>query len=793
MNNSAPGPCRQSGFPIRFALGLAVLVIVAVAATVRPSAATAQTETPVLGVVRDPSGEPLPGARITVGGVEAAVTDPAGHFRITLEPGSRTLVVEHPAYPRLVHSLTIAEIPLDLELQLRRVASIEESVTVVGIRAGQDVPVTTRDIDREELAELSYGQDVPALLQYTPSMTWYSDSGVASNYSYFSLRGIQQSRINMTFDGAPLNDPAEHALFFNNFHDFTSAVDSVQIQRGVGTSSVGTPAYGGSVNFASLPPAPQAGGRARLAFGSYDTAGGSIAYESGIFDNGLFVSGRFSYSNTEGYRERSGSEHDTVFLNAGWQGERSQLKFVSFSGRERSQLAYLAVDPDTLAENRRFNPLTEEDRDRFGQRFAQLQYTSAVGEASLLTASAYYNGADGWFQLWDDPVAQQDLLRFGIDQGFYGGMVTLSTGTDTLSATVGLHANDFSGDHFLDSDADGRLYRNTGHKQTVNAFGKMEYDLGSTLLFADLQLRRADFTYDGDIDLGSVDWTFLDPKVGVRRILAPGLSLYGSIGRAQREPARLDLLLGEDNATIQHDLEAVMPESVVDVEAGINYSTPRVALQANAYFMEFRDEIALTGELSDIGLPLRRNVDRSYRRGVEVDLKWMPLPRWTLRHSLNLSRNRIQEWTQFYDVFNESGDWVGSEPMTYRDVPHLLTPSVLLNLGVEYAHQNTSVTLMGRSVSHAQLDNTGLEAFRTPSYANVDLLASQGLGRWWPRSEPRLRLFMNNLLNSTDQYPSGYSYQFLNRDSAGRDTLDGIPFYYPLATFNATVTLEFGF
>jgi iron complex outermembrane receptor protein len=793
MRTSASEPYRKSGFPIRFTSGVARLAILVVAAAAHPSAEAAQSSTLVHGVVRAPSGEPIQGARIAVDGVEAAITGPDGRFRVTLEPGTRTLVVDHPAYRRLVHSLTIAERPVDLDLQLRRVVSVEESVTVVGIRAGQDVPVTTRNIDREELEGLTYGQDVPALLQYTPSMTWYSDSGAGSNYSYFSLRGIQQTRINMTFDGAPLNDPAEHALYFNNFHDFTSAVDSVQIQRGVGTSSVGTPAYGGSVNFASRPPAPQPGGRARLVLGSYDTAGGSVAYESGIFDNGLFVSGRFSYTNTEGYRERSGSEHDTVFLNAGWQGERSQLKFVGFSGRERSQLAYLAVDPDTLAENRRFNPLTEEDRDRFGQRFAQVQYTSTVGDASLLTASAYYNGADGWFQLWDDPVAQQDLLRFGIDQGFYGGMVTLSTGNDRLAATVGLHANDFSGDHFLDSAADGRLYRNTGHKQTVNAFGKVEYDLGSTLLFGDLQLRWAGFTYDGDIDLGSVDWTFLDPKVGVRRILAPGLSLYGSAGRAQREPARLDLLLGEDNATIRHDLEAVMPESVVDVEAGINYNTPRVALQANAYFMEFRDEIALTGELSEIGLPLRRNVDRSYRRGVEVDLRWMPLPRWTLLHSLNLSRNRIREWTQFYDVFNRSGDWVGSDPITYRGVPHLLTPSVLLNLGVEYAHRDTSVMLMGRSVSHAQLDNTGLEAFQTPSYANIDLLASQGLGRWWPRSEPRLRLFINNLLNSTDQYPSGYSYQFINRDGAGRDTLDGIPFYYPLATFNATVALEFGF
>ena len=793
MSISTTTTRHTSGFPFRTVSVVTCLTIAMVAGAPNAPAEAAQTPTTVGGVVRAPSGEPVSHARIAVDGDELAVTDVEGRFLVTLEPGTRVLVVQHPAHQTVVQSVTTTVSPLELEVQLPWLTSVKESVTVVGIRAGQDVPVTTRNIDQEELADLSYGQDVPALLQYTPSMSWYSDAGTGSNYSYFSLRGIQQTRINMTFDGAPLNDPAEHALYFNNFHDFTSGVDSIQIQRGVGTSSVGTPAYGGSVNFASPPPAPRPGGQARLVFGSYDTARASVAYESGIFDNGLFVSGRVSYANTDGYRERSGTEHDTVFLNAGWQGDRSQLKLVSFSGRARSQLAYLAVEPQVLAENRRFNPLTEEDRDQFGQRFAQLQYTSDVGDASLLTASVYYNGADGWFQLWDDPVAQQDLLRFGIDQGFYGGMATLGTTTERLSATAGFHANDFTGDHFLDSTASGRQYLNTGHKQTVNAFGKVEYDFGDTLLYGDLQLRWAEFAYDGDVDLGSVDWTFLDPKVGVRRILSPGLSLYASVGRAGREPARLDLLLGEDNATIPHDLEAVKPESVVDLETGLNYNTPRVALQANAYFMEFRDEIALTGELSDIGLPLRQNVDRSYRRGVEVDLRWMPLPRWSLLHSLNLSRNRIDEWTQFYDVYDDQGAWVGSEPITYRDVPHLLTPNVLLNLGVEYAVQDTSLTLMSRYVSHAQLDNTGLEDFRTPSYGNLDLRASQGLGRWWPGAEPRLRLFINNLLNSTKQLPSGYSYQFINRDPAGQDTLDGIPFYYPLATFNATVTLEIGF
>ncbi len=673
--------------------------------------------------------------------------------------------------------------------ELETTPAIEDTITVLGIRAGDELPVTKTNLDAQQIDTLSYGQDVPQLLQYTPAMNWYSDSGTGSNYSYFSMRGIQQTRINMTFDGAPLNDPAEHAVYFNNFHDFTNTVDSIQIQRGVGTSSVGSPSFGGSVNFASSPPAQDRSGDLGLALGSYDTKRASFGYESGVFENGFSVGGRFSYADTDGYRDNSGTEHQTGFIDAGWQGERSSLKLVSFFGEVETQLAWLAVEPEILAENRRFNPLDEEERDNFGQNFAQLKYTRALRNDTLLTASLYYNGADGWFRLWDDPQAKNELLQFGIDQSFIGTMVTASKSFDRLSATLGAHFNDFSGDHTLDTEG-ARIYENTGYKQTANAFGKAEYRLGDWLLFGDLQLRWAEFSYKGDIDLGSVAWTFLDPKVGVRRFVSPRLSTYASLGRAQREPARLDLLLGEDNATVPHDLEAVRPEEVLDFEAGLDLNTPELALTANIYAMEFTDEIALTGELSEIGLPIRTNVDESYRRGLEVDLKWQASERWALLHSSNLSRNRIREWTQFYDVYDEQGSWIDSEPITYRDVPPLLTPEVIVNLGVEWARGGTSVALMGRYVDDAQLDNTGLERFRLPSYTNVDLRTSVNLGRWWAAANPRLTLFVNNLFDNDDQYPSGYSYQFLNQDSTGGQTLDGIPYYYPLATRNAVLTLE---
>lgn len=675
------------------------------------------------------------------------------------------------------------------EEQEEQVLTAVETVEVVGIRAGIDMPVTTTDLNRMKLDRISYGQDVPQLLQYTPSMNWYSDSGTGSNYSYFTLRGIQQTRINMTYDGAPLNDPAEHALYFNNFHDFINEVDSVQIQRGVGTSTVGSPAFGGSVNFASRPPAARAGLTGRVQLGSYNTTRASLGAQTGSFGGGFWASGRYSYADTDGYREHSGSRHNTLFLNAGWEGPRSSLKFTGFSGNEQQQLAWLAVDPDTLAQNRRFNPLDEEERDSFGQDFAQVRYMRDLGNDWLGTASLYYNGADGWFRLWDSP-AQNELLQFGIDQGFWGSMVTATKTSDRVTATFGAHYNDFSGDHTLDIEG-ARIYANTGFKKTANAFAKTEYRTGDWILFGDVQLRWAEFRYEGDIDLGSVTWTFLDPKIGLRYLLSPTSSLYASVGRAQREPARLDMLAGEDNATVPHDLAAVKPEKVLNFEAGFGLRTGRVALQANLYAMEFTNEIALTGELSNIGLPIRTNVDDSYRRGIEVDLRWRFAREWTLLHSLNLSRNRIASWTQYYDVFNSQGAWIGSEPIVFTNVRPLLSPEAIANVGAEWSRGSTAVSVMGRYVSESQLDNTGLSEFRTPSFTSVDVHATVSLGRWWPSGGPRLNVFVNNLFSNDDQLPSGYSYQYISRDSTGRDSFEGTPFFYPLATRNIIVSVDF--
>lgn len=666
-----------------------------------------------------------------------------------------------------------------------------ESIVVQAIRADAAVPITKKDIDRDAIERLDYGQEMPALLQQAPSMTHYSDSGLGVGYSYFYIRGIQQTRVNMTLDGAPLNEPEDSALYFTDFGGFAGALSSIQIQRGVGASTVGTASFGGSINFASVDPEDEAAMAAQLGVGSFDSRRGSLDLHSGRLAGGVALYGRIAYQQADGFREHSGVRQRTFFFGATRAGERSLLKLSGFSGDERSQLAFLASERDVLERNPRDNPLDAAERDHFGQDFLQAQYTRFVGASSSLAVQGYYNGAGGWYRLWDDPQARAALLQYGLDWRLIGGLLSFDHARERLSVTWGVHANDFDSRHAQDVQGGPHRYDNRGFKSEANTFAKLGYQLGRWHLYGDAQLRHARFRYDGDVALGSVSWTFFNPKLGARYRLSPRLALYASAGRALREPARMDMLSGEDDATVVHDLRAVRPERLVDYEAGAEYRGEKVELQLVAYAMELRHEIALSGELSEIGLPLRRNVDRSHRRGLELDLGARLGPTLSLRASANLNRSRIREWTQFYDVHDAEGAYLDTLSRMHRNVPPLLTPALTANLGLAWSPvPDASLALTGRYLSPAHLDNTGSSGFRTPSFGVLDASASIGLGRWLRAGRPRLRVQVSNLLDADEIWPSGYSYLFFVRDAQGRDTLSGLPYYYPLASRSVFVGLE---
>jgi iron complex outermembrane receptor protein len=354
--------------------------------------------------------------------------------------------------------------------------------------------------------------------------------------------------------------------------------------------------------------------------------------------------------------------------------------------------------------------------------------------------------------------------------------------------------NDFESHHSRDIVGGPAEYVNRGFKNEVNSFAKLGYASGRWHHYGDVQVRWARFRYDGGVNIEPVGWTFFNPKVGTRFTLGRGASVYASVGRAGREPGRSDMLQGEDNPTVPYDLAAVKPEGVVNVEAGLELSRPGLSFQANVYSMEFRNEIAQTGELSDIGLPLRRNVDRSFRRGVEIDLTWQPWSALRLRHSATYSYNRIRSWTQFYDVYDAAGNWTASTSLAHTDVPPLLTPAVLMNLAADCTPVPwLTVGAAGRYVGTAHLDNTDSPVFTAPAFVGLDADASVALSRLVPfaaGAAPRLRVQVTNVFDNRRMFPSGYSYQFFTLDAGGHQGPGGSRYYYPQATRSVFVMLD---
>jgi iron complex outermembrane receptor protein len=775
-----------------WAVALALAGVGALAATSAAGPAAPPTAAiEVSGVVHDADGRPVAKAAVSLGG-ERAVADERGAWMLRVRSGRSTIEVVAPGFETFRRELNVGPALGLVDVTLTPPLHLREDVVVQAVRADERTPVTKTNVSRETIELENRGQEMPFLLGTTPAVTYQSDTGLAAGYAYFTIRGIGETRLNVTLDGVPLQDPEDQALYFSNFGDFASVVDSIQIQRGVGTSSVGSASYGGSVNFASVNPSDRPGLSAQLGGGSWGTGRATVGLDSGRFGGGWALYGRLSGQTTDGFREHSGVDQGTVYYGATRQDARSLFKVFGFSGRERTQLAYLATEEDVLATDLRHNDLSPEETDRFGQDFAQAQYTRLLGTATTLAAQAYYNGAQGWFRIWD--ADHESLQQYSIDGHFVGLVLSATHHRGRLGLNWGAHANDFTRDHFMDVVGGARAYLNTGLKNEYNTFLKATWDARRTELWADAQVRHARFEYRGDQPLGSVSWTFFNPRAGLRLLPSPSFSVYASIGRMSREPARSDMLDGEDNASVPYDLHAVAPERVVDVEAGVELRRPTFTGRASVYAMEFQDEIALSGELSEIGLPVRRNAGRSHRRGVELDLAWTPSPRWRLAGNASLSRNRIESWTQYYDVYDEAGDWIDSVAEVHHDVPPLLTPEVILNGSVEWKPSaDLGLIASGRFVDEAQLDNTGSPDYRTPSWFSLDAQATLSLRRLVRRGEPRIRVQATNLLDDRRLYASGYSYQYLVQDPAGGETLLGTRYYYPLATRSVFVTLDVRF
>jgi iron complex outermembrane recepter protein len=645
-----------------------------------------------------------------------------------------------------------------------------EEVIISGVRASSDMPVTEFTLKRDAIKFNYAGQEMAAILARTPSFTWYSDGGHYTGYATMRLRGIDQTRINFTLNGVPLNEPEDQGAYFSNYPDFLNNIHSIQIQRGVGTSTNGTTSYAGSVNFESPSLLDSAGGQVQMSYGSYNTYQISPQYRTGLLKNNMAFYARYSQTYTDGFRDHSGTQGHSLFFSGGYFGKKSIIKLTAFSGGSNSSQAYLATSETDLQTNYRMNYLRPDERDDFQQNLIMLQYSTTLSPHSFFQSSVYYNYLNGNYEVYSDP----QMLNFALKSNFFGAMANYQYEKDNLQFNIGLHANDYQRDHFqrVRPDLTQNVYANSGKKQEASSFVQSIYTIEKLSLFADLQLRMVQFEYfpDASVNLpfNRINWNFVNPKVGLSYQLDPHRKLYASIGKTSREPTRNDMFAGYDNIDASNydeisDFNKVKPESVIDVEAGMKFGFSSFSLDANIYSMHFTNEIAAIGKLSYIGLPLRKNVPSSFRNGIEISLQARLLKNVTANTQANFSHNRIKEYTSDFDN------------VTYKDVSPLLAPAAVINQSVSY--QVSKAIMLEANVRYSDrsyLTNTNDASLTVASSLITNASLKLNIMR-----KHSLTLMANNLFDQK-YYTAGYAQ--------GSES-----YYFAMATRNYYATLNLRF
>ena len=652
-----------------------------------------------------------------------------------------------------------------------------ESVQVTAVRSGAPA-VSAKTISDAELGRHYTGQEMPILLQLSPGITSYAESGSGSNYSYMRMRGMYQDRMNITLDGIPLNEPEDQILYFSNFPDLTSSIASVQVQRGVGTSTHGVASYAGSVNFESVPIAGVSrGGDVELTRGSFNTSRVSAAYRSGLTSSGFAGYLRGSAQTTDGYRYNSGNRSNSWFASGGWFGSNDVVKATLVAGLSSNEQAYYASPLSVLRVTPRDNPFgnagSDAVDDRFHQDLASLSWTHALAASTSIATTAYGFDAGGWY---DAPYGGT-TYNYNLHSRWGGIISTLEWKGAANSASLGINASRYAREHWMYTrpDLSTRDYDNTGYKGEQSAFAKGSLVRGRTTLFGDLQLRLAQFRYQPTAGNGvtpaSVRWSFVNPKAGVSVHITPRLTGYASVGMNGREPTRADIFAGADdvdgnNEPSAYPLTRVHPESARDAEAGFTWRRPTLAVQGNLFLMQFRNEIAPIGKINEIGYVLHENVAHSVRRGAEGDLAWHLSPRLTAVATASLTDARIREFRD-----DETGE-------VFRDATALLTPKLVSGHGIQADVWSwASLDLDGRYTSRMMETNTNDARFVVPA-------------SWYADASAVVRVARQSVLiavrNVFDQrvYTGGYPGAVPN--SVDPSAME--PYYYMLAPRNLTVS-----
>jgi iron complex outermembrane receptor protein len=812
-----------------------------VAAVTLLSARVYAQEFSIAGSVRDAkNNQVLTGATLQLEGTKrATVSDAFGRFRFDkLATGEYTLLVKFIGYSDKSEKVSVSS-NAEVTIALQESFVMTDEVVVSATRADEKTPATFTNVNREAIQKQNFGQDLPFLLNWTPSAVVTSDAGTGVGYTGIRIRGSDATRINVTVNGIPYNDAESLGTFWVDVPDIAASSQSIQVQRGVGTSTNGGGAFGATINLQTNTRHDDPYATLMSSAGSFGTFRNSLSFGTGLLNDHWVIDGRISKINSDGFIDRATADLQSYYFSAGFYSGNTMIKAITFGGKERTYQAWYGVPQSRLqndteamlltasnegwnetqtnnlltSDSRTFNPYTYKNQvDDYKQDHYQLHFSQRLADAFTANVSLHYTPGKGYYEeyrynnkladyglspvtIGDSVITSTDLVRRRwLKNDFYGFTYSLNYEKDKLNAVVGGAWNRYDGDHYgqivwaqvSPVPTEYQYYFNNGDKRDFNIYGKTTYSFTERFnAYVDLQYRKVTYTATGienkqnTVNVNA-DFNFFNPKAGVTFAVSDNQVVYASYSIANREPVRDDFVDAPQGKTPKH-------ENLKNLEAGYKIMGKNYMLKANYYLMDYRDQLVLTGQVNDVGASIRTNVDKSYRMGIELEGALKISERFSWNANVTLSRNKIREFTEVYYDYGTNFDEYNEVSVTHRDTDISFSPNVIAGSGLNYkVFKNLEATLLTKYVGSQYLDNTSNTQRSIDAYVVNDLRFSYTVHPTFMK-EIALSLLINNILE--EEYESnGYTWGYAGGGQQYREN-----YYFPQAgrNFMAMLTLKF--
>lgn len=740
--------------------------------------------------------EPLTGATIQwIDKTGGTTTNTNGQFKINITNTFQNKIVV--SYIGFVSDTAIVIAGQEIEINLQKTIYQADEVIVKATRQDRN-STSINNISAKQIGKINTGQDLPFLLNQTTSLVTTSDAGNGLGYTGMRIRGTDATRINVMVNGIPINDSESQGVYWVNMPDLASSVSSIQIQRGVGSSTNGTAAFGASINIQGNQFREKPYVESNNAIGSFDTYKNNLMFGTGLLNKKWALDARLSNINSDGYVDRAFSKLKSYYGTVAYYGLKSFYRMVNFGGKEKTYQSWNGVNAETLKTNRTNNDFTYEDQtDNYNQNHTQLLTNHTISSKINLSVNLHYTKGKGYY---NEYKTEQNLANYGLkdsqdvnltrqkwlDNHFFGTTFSAEIAHNSkTNSTLGGGWNKYLGDHFGDlqvidsvskNQPSQRWYFSKSTKTDFNIFYKNQYYLSDKIIaFLDLQYRTIALNMNGltakQIDITqNKEFNFFNPKIGANYTLNQNQNISMSYSIGQKEPNRPDFV---DNVAGK----TPKSEKLKDLELGFNHQKNNIKLLFNYYYMNYKDQLVVTGAINDVGEPIRTNIDNTFRTGLETEFSWQINQQWNWSTNLTISKNKVKDFVELIP------DYEGN----YLEIKHnntdlAFSPNIISGSSLVYKPtKKLEIGLLGKYVGRQFLDNTSNIKRSLNPYISLDLRLNYSL------KHIDLGFFVYNFTHNLYEN-NGYTYSYLYEKKVYTEN-----YYYPQAGRNFMVSANIKF